>query len=128
MVYGREIDGTVTTFGTTGYTNNRIFLLYDRLTRTVWYPLDDGAFDGVGGEKLGSKIPYIEKPPRLPLSEWVAMHPGTTVLLDDASALEEDEADTDGDVDVVTPGESPAEPGNDESVRAVGAAGVGQVP
>ena len=122
MVYGREIDGTVTTFGTTGYTNNRVFLLYDRLTHTVWYPLGDGAFDGVGGEKLGSKIPYIEKPPRLPLSEWIAMHPGTSVLLDDAAALEKED-ETDGGADVVVAEEGPAAQGADEAASARGATG-----
>ena len=83
MVYGREVDGKVTTFGTTGYTHNSIFLLYDRLSDTVWYPLDDGVFDGVGGEHLGDKIPFLEKPPIVTLGAWRKDHPDTLVLLRD---------------------------------------------
>jgi len=83
VVYGREVDGKETTFGTTGYTYNSIFMLYDRLTKTVWYPLDDGAFDGVGGEKLGGKIPFLAEPPIVTLGQWRKEHPNTQVLLKD---------------------------------------------
>lgn len=78
------MDGVVTTFGTTGYTYNDIFLLYDRHSDTVWYPLDDGAFDGIGGTLLGHKIPFIAKPPIMTLAEWRELHPETLVLLRDA--------------------------------------------
>ncbi|MCH7701768.1 MAG: DUF3179 domain-containing protein [Planctomycetes bacterium] len=74
----------VTTFGTTGYTYNNIFLLYDRHSDTVWYPLDDGAFDGIGGTLLGHKIPFITKPPIMTLAEWRQLYPETLVLLRDA--------------------------------------------
>ncbi len=89
-MYGREVGDQVTTFGTTGYTLNNVFLLYDRLTGTVWYPLDDGAFDGVGGKKLGAQIPFITKPPVVPLGEWIKEHPDTTVLLGDAPKPEDE--------------------------------------
>ena len=56
MVYGREVDGTVTTFGTTGYTYDRVFVLYDRLTRSVWYPLDDEAFVWLSGNNRRAKV------------------------------------------------------------------------
>lgn len=78
------MDGVVTTFGTTGYTYNNIFLLYDRHSDTVWYPLDDGAFDGIGGTLLGHKIPFITKPPIMTLAEWRELYPETLVLLRDA--------------------------------------------
>ena len=82
-MYGREWDGEVTTFGTTGYTYDDVFLLYDRATRTVWYPLEEGAFDGVGGPELGRKIKFIEKPPVMTLGAWRLRHPNTVVLLHD---------------------------------------------
>jgi hypothetical protein len=82
-VYGREIEGSVTTFGTTGYTYNRVFALYDRATGSVWYPLEDGAFDAIGGPKRGAKIPFIEKPQIMRLGEWRQRHPDTDVLLED---------------------------------------------
>ncbi len=86
MVYGREIDGTVTTFGTTGYTYNNTFVLYDRLTGSVWYPMSDSGFDAIGGPALGRWIPFLAKPAVVPLSEWLKAHPETQVLLGDAEA------------------------------------------
>ncbi|MCH7720252.1 MAG: DUF3179 domain-containing protein [Planctomycetes bacterium] len=89
------MDGVVTTFGTTGYTYNNIFLLYDRHSNTVWYPLDDGAFDGIGGTLLGHKIPFMAKPPIMTLAEWQRLHPETLVLLRDAPpALSEETMET----------------------------------
>lgn len=88
MVYGREIDGEPVTFGTTGYTFNNIFLLYDRKTNAVWYPLDDGAFDAIGGIRHGAKIPFLEKPPIETLGEWLEKHPDSQVLLNDAYELD----------------------------------------
>ncbi len=78
----------MTTFGTTGYTFNNVFLLYDRLSRTVWYPLKDGAFDGLGGPLQGKQIPFIDKPPITTLGEWRREHPETEVLLDGRARLE----------------------------------------
>ncbi len=88
MVYGREVKGKVTTFGTTGYTFNNIFVLYDRLTDTVWYPLKDGAFDAIGGERRGDQIPFLGKPPIMKLREWREANPETDVLLEDARNLD----------------------------------------
>ncbi len=88
MVYGREIDGETVTFGTTGYTFNNVFVLYDRKTDAIWYPLDDGGLDAIGGNRHGDKIPFIEKPPVETLGEWLGKHPDSQVLLDDAGNLE----------------------------------------
>lgn len=85
------MDGEVTTFGTSGYTYNNIFLLYDRKTSTVWYPVDDGAFDAIGGPQLGAQIPFIEKPPIVTLAEWCTQHPDTQVLLEDGPAANENQ-------------------------------------
>lgn len=84
MVYGRQIDGTVTTFGTTGYTFNNTFVLYDRLTESVWYPMTDSGFEAIGGPASGRWIPFLAKPAVMPLSEWLEAHPDTQVLLGDA--------------------------------------------
>jgi len=84
VVYGREVDGTVTTFGTTGYTYDRVFVLYDRLTSTVWYPLDDEAFVGIGGPRRDARIPILAQPEVVTLAEWLKLHPDSEVLLEDA--------------------------------------------
>jgi len=55
-------------------------VLYDRLTESVWYPLGENALDAISGPKKGSKIPFIEKPPRMPLGKWRELHPETLVL------------------------------------------------
>ncbi len=88
MVYGREIDGETVTFGTTGYTFKNTFVLYDRKSNAVWYPLDDEAFNAIGRYRHGDRIPFLAKPAVQPLSVWLADHPGSLVLLDDASNLE----------------------------------------
>ena len=82
-MYGREVDGTATTFGTTGYTFNNIFVLYDRQTETVWYPLQNGAFDAISGPRKGSRLSFLDKPPIVTLSQWCQEHPDTVVLLGD---------------------------------------------
>jgi Protein of unknown function (DUF3179) len=94
VVYGREIDGEVTTFGTTGYTFDNTFVLYDRKTESVWYPLKEGSFDAIGGSKSGSQIPFIASPPITTLAEWQSKHPDTLVLLEDAPAEEEPPTDS----------------------------------
>lgn len=88
MVYGREVDGKVTTFGTTGYTYGHVFVLYDRLTRSVWYPMDEGAFVGIGGPRRQAKIPILDQPPVMTLAEWLTQHPESEILLDDAPPRE----------------------------------------
>lgn len=81
VVYSREIDGEAVTFGTTGYTLNHVFVLYDRATQSVWYPLGDKALDAVSGPRMGEKIEFIEKPERMTLAQWRELHPDTKVLL-----------------------------------------------
>lgn len=81
----REIDGKVTTLGTTGYTHNNIFLLYDRESESVWYPLDDGGFDAIAGSKRGSALAFLAKPPVTTLGEWLTLHPDSLVLLGESS-------------------------------------------
>ncbi len=85
-MYGRELDGVVTTFGTTSYAYNDVFLLYDRATKSVWYPLSEGAFDAVGGPMRGRQILYLDSPPVAKLRDWLAQHPDWLVLIGDALA------------------------------------------
>lgn len=82
------MNGQITSFGTTGYTLRNVFLIYDRLTQSVWYPLADGAMDAIGGPRLGDRIPFIEKPPIMPLAQWLKGHPDSKVLYADRSSLQ----------------------------------------
>ena len=81
VVYGREIDGKETTFGTTGYTYNRTFLLYDRRTESVWYPLENGEMNAISGPLQGKALQFLEEPDVIPLKEWRARYPETLVLI-----------------------------------------------
>lgn len=71
--------------GTTGYTLNNVFVLYDRETGSVWYPLREGEFDAVAGPDKGKRMDFISEPPKMPLGEWVKKHPGTVVMLPGAN-------------------------------------------
>lgn len=77
----RDIAGETHTFGTTGYTMDRIFVLYDRNSDSIWYPLGEGTFDAVAGDKKGTQVPFVSEPDPILLKEWVVDHPETLVLM-----------------------------------------------
>lgn len=87
VVYGRELDNQPVTFGTTGYTYKRTFVLYDRKTESLWYPMGDHSFTAVSGPRQGEKIPYLQESGVMSLGEWRKMHPDTRVLLGDRSEV-----------------------------------------
>ena len=80
-MYRREVDGKVAEFGTTGYTKNHLFVLYDRVTDSVWYPLHRGTLDAVSGPAKGTRIKLLAEPRKMKLSEWMKKHPDSKVLL-----------------------------------------------
>ena len=80
-MYSREIDGQKAEFGTSGYTMNNVFVLYDRLTDSVWYPLGDGTMDAVSGQRKGTSIPILAEPAPMRLGRWLKDHPDSKVLL-----------------------------------------------
>ena len=82
MVYGREIDGEVTTFGTTGYTYKRTFVLYDRKPESVWYPHKPGEMNAVSGPAAGNALPYLAEPDKMPLADWRKKHADSLVLVE----------------------------------------------
>ncbi len=88
MVHGREKDGRVDEFGVSGYVYKNIFLIYDRRTESLWYPLDDHQWTAVSGIRKGETLPFIQEPPILPLGEWRGKHPDTTVLLGSRKVVE----------------------------------------
>ena len=79
-VYGREIDRDVTTFGTTGFTFDNTFLVYDRASESVWYPMDGDAMTAISGKRKGQTLPFLAKPERMTLAEWRAQYPDSLVL------------------------------------------------
>ena len=77
----RDLAGTTTEFGTSGYTLDQVFVLYDRDSDSIWYPLGDGTLDAVGGRRRGESLEILDEPAPLPLGSWLAEHPDSTVLL-----------------------------------------------
>ena len=90
MVYGREIDGKEVTFGTTGYTMNNVFVLYDRQDESVWYPTDEKHLEATSGASEGARIPFLDRPIPMRLGEWRKKHPNTMVLVRSAPAVPQD--------------------------------------
>ena len=81
MVYSRELDGEILEFGTSGYTMDNVFVLYDRMTDSVLYPLGNGTMDAVAGQRKGTSIPLLAEPSPLRLEDWLKQHPDSKVLL-----------------------------------------------
>jgi hypothetical protein len=79
-------------FGTSGYVYRNTFVLYDRRTESLWYPLDDEKWTAISGPRQGETIPFIDEPRPMPLGEWVEKHPDTVVLLGDRRELEAEDA------------------------------------
>lgn len=81
MVHGRQINGEIDQFGVSGYVHNNVFLIFDRKTESLWYPLDDTKWTAISGPRKGETIPFIEKPVVETLGSWRKKHPNTLVLL-----------------------------------------------
>jgi hypothetical protein len=68
-------------FGTTGYTFKNTFVLYDRESGSVWYPLTGNTLNAVAGPEKGRSLEFLAKPRRTSLRQWRRRHPETLVLL-----------------------------------------------
>ncbi len=84
-MHGRDTDA----FGVSGYVHQNVFLIFDRRTESLWYPLDDNQWTAVSGPRKGETIPFIEKPAPVPLGKWRKKHPNTVILLGSRSEVEE---------------------------------------
>lgn len=71
---------------------DHIFVLYDRATRSVWYPGEDQDLLAVGGLRRGTSLPFLDEPAPQRLDAWLEQQPDSTVLL----PTEEDVADFEG--------------------------------
>ncbi len=93
MVHGREKDGKLDEFGVSGYVHKDTFLIFDRRTESLWYPLDDSGWTAISGPRKGEKIPFMAEPPLVTLGEWRKKHPDTVVLLGSKKQMEAAQAD-----------------------------------
>lgn len=88
MVHGRQNRASVDEFGVSGYVYKDVFLIFDRKTESLWYPLDDTKWTAVSGPRKGETIPFIAEPPVVRLGEWQDKHPNTVVLLGSRREIE----------------------------------------
>lgn len=88
MVHGREKDGEIDVFGVSGYVHKNVFLIFDRKTESLWYPLDDKEWTAIAGVRKGETIPLVEEPV-MTLGEWRKKYPDTKVLLGSKADIEE---------------------------------------
>ena len=95
MVHGREKDGEPEVFGVSGYTRRNTFLMFDRATESLWYPLDEGKWTAISGKRKGETIPFMDKPAPVRLGEWRKKHPETLVLLGSKARIAELEKPSD---------------------------------
>ncbi len=88
MVHGRRKNGQLDGFGVSGYVYKDVFMIFDRKTESLWYPLDRTQWTAVSGPRKGETIPFIAEPPVITLGEWRRKHPETVVLLGSKLAIE----------------------------------------
>jgi len=88
VVYGRTKDGKIDEFGVSGYVYKNVFIIYDRKTNSLWYPLDNKQWTAISGPRKGQTIRFIKEPGLVPLGQWRKKHPNTKVLLGSKSAIE----------------------------------------
>jgi hypothetical protein len=92
VVHGREIGGKVEQFGVSGYVYKDVFLIFDRLTESLWYPFDDKQWTAISGPRRGETIPFLNESPVIRLGDWRSRHPNTVVLLGSRKEIEESES------------------------------------
>lgn len=81
VVHGRKVKDGVDEFGVSGYVYKNVFLIFDRKTESLWYPLDNEKWTAISGPRKGETREFIAEPAPVPLGEWKKEHPDTKVLL-----------------------------------------------
>ena len=77
-VYSRQIDGRTLTIIPSGWTYESTFVLYDRETQTLWYPVEKGLM-GIQGTHFKRWLPKVSsKDTRW--QEWEKTYPDSKVL------------------------------------------------
>lgn len=71
-----------------GYVYHDVFLIFDRKTESLWYPLDNTKWTAISGPRRGETIPFISEPGVVTLGEWRKEHADTVVLLGSAAEIE----------------------------------------
>jgi hypothetical protein len=79
-VYSREIDGKTLTLSASGWTYDRLFVLYDYETESIWYHLPNtNALTCVAGPYEGRTLPEVASAYQV-WAKWKAAYPETKYL------------------------------------------------
>jgi hypothetical protein len=81
MLYERTLDGELVSLGTSGYTFERMHVLYDRRTDSLWLPRPDG-LTAISGPLAGKVLRRVDDPvERTNWGDWQRRHPQTEVVV-----------------------------------------------
>ena len=79
-MYSRELAGQTLTLAPSGWTYNRTFVLYDKETETLWYPLPGTkGLTGISGPLRDRFLPALDST-RTSWREWHQRHPDTKLM------------------------------------------------
>lgn len=79
-MYSREIDDKILTISASGWTYDRLFVLYDYETESIWYHLPGtSALTCIAGEYEGRELPELVSSFE-PWNRWKSAFPQTKVL------------------------------------------------
>ena len=79
-MYSREIDGEILTISASGWTYDRLFVLYDYETGSIWYQLPDtSALTCIAGPYEGRELSEIVSAFE-PWSRWKTAFPQSKLL------------------------------------------------
>jgi len=74
----RAIDGRVLTLAPSGCTYRRTFVLYDKETRTLWYPYEEGLM-GIGGVYFQGWLPKVAAADTT-WQDWEKKYPSSKII------------------------------------------------
>lgn len=77
-MYSRQLEGRTLTIAPSGWTYDYTFVLYDRETGSLWYPVR-GGLQAIQGEYFGKLLPEV---PSADTSwqRWYAENPASRIL------------------------------------------------
>jgi len=77
-VYSRQIEGQTLTLAPSGWTYKYTFVLYDKETKTLWYPYRNGLM-GIQGKYFKRVLPKLESKDTT-WGNWQESHPKSLIL------------------------------------------------